>query len=83
MIAGDKMISEERSIRLKGFVAQVNKQLIVSCQALPDEALFGADIMAKIALAAAQGGTRALRANTPSGRESDQVTCRFTGNRFV
>ncbi len=59
------MRSEERATRLKEFVTQVNKQLIVSCQALPNEALFGAEIMAKMAMAAAQGGARAIRANTP------------------
>ncbi len=59
------MLSEERSTQLKEFVAQVQKQLIVSCQALPDEALFGAEIMAKVAMAAAQGGAKAIRANTP------------------
>jgi N-acylglucosamine-6-phosphate 2-epimerase len=62
---GDGMLSEERSIRLKKFIAQVNKQLIVSCQALPEEALFGAEIMAKMAMAAAEGGAKAIRANTP------------------
>jgi N-acylglucosamine-6-phosphate 2-epimerase len=59
------MFSEERSVRLKKFVEQVHKQLIVSCQALPEEALFGSDIMAKMALAASQGGAKAIRANTP------------------
>ncbi len=59
------MFVKDRSTRLKEFIAQVNKQLIVSCQALPDEALFGSDIMAKMATAAAQGGARAIRANTP------------------
>lgn len=60
------MLANERSIRLKKFVEQVNKQLIVSCQALPHEALFGADIMAKMAISAARGGARAIRANTPA-----------------
>jgi len=59
------MSGEERLTHLKKFVTQVNKQLIVSCQALPDEPLFGAQIMAKMALAAAQGGAKAIRANTP------------------
>ncbi len=59
------MLAEERSLRLKKFVEQVNKQLIVSCQALSHEALFGSDIMAKMAIAAARGGARAIRANTP------------------
>jgi N-acylglucosamine-6-phosphate 2-epimerase len=47
------------------FVKTVAGGLIVSCQALPGEPLFGADIMARMALAAAQGGARAIRANTP------------------
>jgi len=39
--------------------------LIVSCQALEDEALFGAEYMARMALAAQMGGATAIRANTP------------------
>lgn len=40
-------------------------KLVVSCQALPDEPLFGADMMARMALAAQLGGAIAIRANTP------------------
>jgi len=43
----------------------VRGQLIVSCQALPDEPLFGSEIMAKMARAAVQGGAAGIRANTP------------------
>ena len=50
---------------LDNFVAQVRGQLIVSCQALPDEPLYGAEIMARMAVAAQKGGARAIRANTP------------------
>ena len=50
---------------LSDFVAQVRGHLIVSCQALPDEPLYGAEIMARMAIAARQGGARAIRANTP------------------
>jgi N-acylglucosamine-6-phosphate 2-epimerase len=39
--------------------------LIVSCQALENEPLFGSDIMAKMALSASQGGAVGIRANTP------------------
>ena len=59
------MNKEERSKKLQAFVKQVHQQLIVSCQALPEEALFGADIMAKMAVAAQRGGAKAIRANTP------------------
>jgi N-acylglucosamine-6-phosphate 2-epimerase len=47
------------------FLARVRGRLIVSCQALPHEPLFGSAIMARMALAAAQGGAAAIRANTP------------------
>ncbi len=40
-------------------------KLVVSCQALPDEPLFGSEIMARVALAAKQGGASGIRANTP------------------
>lgn len=39
--------------------------LIVSCQALYDEPLYGSDIMAAMATAALQGGAVGIRANTP------------------
>lgn len=39
--------------------------LIVSCQALEDEPLFGPQIMARMALAAQIGGASAIRANSP------------------
>lgn len=39
--------------------------LIVSCQALPHEPLYGSDIMSKMAYAAWLGGASGIRANTP------------------
>lgn len=40
--------------------------LIVSCQALPHEALFGPEIMARMAVAAEGGGAVGIRANSPA-----------------
>ena len=51
--------------KLERFVAQVRGRLIVSCQAQAHEPLHGSAIMARMALAAAQGGAAAIRANTP------------------
>ena len=42
----------------------LNGQLIVSCQALKEEPLYGSDIMAKLAIAAKRGGAAGIRANT-------------------
>lgn len=47
------------------FVAAVRGRLIVSCQALADEPLHGAAIMARMAVAAQAGGAAAIRANSP------------------
>lgn len=54
-----------RQQRVEAFVNQVRGRLIVSCQAQPHEPLHGAEIMARMALAAKQGGAAAIRANTP------------------
>lgn len=51
--------------QLQAFLAQVRGRLIVSCQAQPHEPLHGSAIMARMAIAAAQGGAAAIRANTP------------------
>ena len=56
-----QMVEQE----LQRFVSQVRNRLIVSCQALPHEPLYGSAIMARMAVAAAQGGAAAIRANTP------------------
>lgn len=50
----------------EAFLAAVKGKLIVSCQALEDEPLHGAEVMAKMALAAKIGGAAAIRANGPA-----------------
>lgn len=47
----------------KNILSKIRGGLIVSCQALEDEPLHGADIMAKMALAAQMGGAAGIRAN--------------------
>lgn len=44
--------------------------MIVSCQALPDEPLHGSAMMAAMARAAAMGGAKGIRANTPADIEA-------------
>ena len=53
-------------MKADAFLAAVKGKLIVSCQALEDEPLHGAEIMAKMALAAGIGGAAAIRANGPA-----------------
>ena len=59
------MFTEPRSVRMEKFIQQVKGDLIVSCQALQGEAMFGSDIMARVAKSAEDGGARAIRANSP------------------
>lgn len=47
------------------FLHHVRGRLIVSCQALPDEALYGGQHMAAMARAVVQGGAAAVRCNGP------------------
>ncbi|MCY3781474.1 MAG: N-acetylmannosamine-6-phosphate 2-epimerase [Chloroflexi bacterium] len=53
-------------MKADAFLAAVKGKLIVSCQALEDEPLHGAAIMAKMATAAKIGGAVAIRANSPA-----------------
>ncbi len=48
----------------------LNKELIVSCQAFPDEPLYGIETMLKLAKAAQLGGAKALRLNGPQTIEA-------------
>lgn len=50
-------------MKKREFFQLIKEKLIVSCQALPEEALHGSDYMAKMALAAKMGGAVAIRAN--------------------
>ena len=53
-------------MKSQDFLAAVRGKLIVSCQALENEPLHGAPIMAKMAFAAKIGGAAAIRANSPA-----------------
>lgn len=58
-------IDDVRHQHVEQFVTQVQGKLIVSCQALAHEPLYGAEIMARMAVAAVEGGAVAIRANSP------------------
>ena len=49
---------------MKNKIEQIKGNLIVSCQALPEEPLHSSFIMGRMALAAKQGGARGIRTNT-------------------
>ncbi|MEA4811276.1 MAG: N-acetylmannosamine-6-phosphate 2-epimerase [Anaerolineaceae bacterium] len=49
----------------KDIIRQLQNKLIVSCQAFPEEPLYGADIMAKMAVASVEGGAAGIRACWP------------------
>lgn len=53
------------SLLLSPLLERLRGGLIVSCQALPNEPLFGSEIMARLAIAAREGGAVGIRANTP------------------
>ncbi|SDJ25928.1 N-acetylmannosamine-6-phosphate 2-epimerase [Salimicrobium halophilum] len=50
---------------MNDLVKKLKGQLIVSCQALENEPLHGSDIMARMAIAAEEGGAGGIRANSP------------------
>ena len=50
-------------------IRQMEGRLIVSCQALPAEPLHSSFIMGRMARAAAEGGAKGIRANTPEDIE--------------
>jgi N-acylglucosamine-6-phosphate 2-epimerase len=52
-------------IDISDFIERVRGCLIVSCQALGHEPLHGSHIMARMAVAAKEGGAVAIRANSP------------------
>ena len=53
-------------MKASAFLQAVRGKLIVSCQALADEPLYGSDVMARMAAAAKIGGAAAIRANSPA-----------------
>lgn len=61
-------------MNLDAFLQHVRGRLIVSCQALEDEPLHGAAIMARMALAAHLGGAAAIRANGPADIQAIKQT---------
>ena len=58
---------KEKAMRNK--IEQLEGNLIVSCQALPEEPLHSSFIMGRMALAAKEGRAWGIRANTPEDIE--------------
>ena len=58
-------MNNRRPRPLSEWLPAVRGRLIVSCQALQGEPLYGAEIMARMAVAAKLGGAVAIRANSP------------------
>jgi N-acylglucosamine-6-phosphate 2-epimerase len=58
-------MNERRLRPISEWLPSVRGKLIVSCQALEGEPLYGAEIMARMAVAAKLGGAAAIRANSP------------------
>jgi N-acylglucosamine-6-phosphate 2-epimerase len=56
-------------------LARLRGGLIVSCQALEDEPLYGAEFMAAMARAAQIGGAVGIRANTPADIRAIKAVC--------
>lgn len=57
-----KQEGEQLMMTKEAIMKQIHKKVIISCQALEDEPLYGADIMAKMAIAAQTGGATGIRA---------------------
>lgn len=55
-----------RKVDLPDMLEKLQGKLIVSCQALEHEPLFGAELMAKMSVGVVQGGAAGIRANYPA-----------------
>lgn len=62
---------------MAGFQAVIDRGLVVSCQALADEPLHGANWMAAMAVAAAAGGASGIRANGPADIQAIRLAVRL------
>jgi N-acylglucosamine-6-phosphate 2-epimerase len=56
-------------------ISNLKHGLIVSCQALEQEPLYGSDVMLSMAMAAQQGGAVGIRANTPKDIAAIKSKC--------
>lgn len=59
----------------RNLIEEIAGGLIVSCQALDGEPLYGPEHMAAMAVAAAEGGAVAIRANTPQDVKAIKQAC--------
>ena len=68
---------ETGELMIDKLISSLKDGLIVSCQAMKEEPLFGAEMMVSMALAAEEGGAVAIRANTPQDIAAIKRKCKL------
>ena len=76
-------VRPDPSAKFTALCQRLRGGLIVSCQALPEEPLFGAEHMAAMARAAAYGGAAGIRANSPADIAAIRLVLAYAWNPLL